>query len=58
VIRAIGYLISEAFWTLVFKIAPPQDAWPDVDDPDIDADVAARTNWIREHRPPSSGGWR
>lgn len=57
-IRAIGYLLSEAFWALVFKITGPQNAWPDMDAPDVDAEVAARTKWIREHRPPASGGWR
>jgi hypothetical protein len=55
VIRAIGYLLSEAFWTLVFKIAPPQDR-PD-DDQLTAEQVAARTKWIRDHR-PLNGGWR
>ncbi len=49
-IRAVGYLLREALWTLVFRIAPPQ-RWED-DDPDSTAaQVAARTRWVQERRP-------
>jgi hypothetical protein len=55
-IRAIGYLASEVFWTLVFRIAPQR--FEQDDDPQTTAEqVAARTRWINDHR-PLNGGWR
>lgn len=49
-IRAVGYLLTEAFWTLVFRVAGQR--LPEAEDPQSTADqVAARTKWIRENRP-------
>lgn len=50
-IRAVGYLLSEFVWSLVFRILP-QHLEQD-EDPDTTAtQVAARTQWIRDRLPP------
>jgi len=53
--RALLNLLTELAWSLVFKIAPRQ--FPE--DPgsgSTAADVAARTKFIRENRPPRPEG--
>jgi hypothetical protein len=54
VIRAAGYLLSEAIWTLILKIAPRQDR-PDEDSQSTADQVAARTRWVQQHRHPPAG---
>jgi hypothetical protein len=55
-IRAVGYLLSEAIWSLVFRIAPQR--FEQDDDPQSTADATAvRTEWIQKNR-PLNGGWR
>jgi hypothetical protein len=49
VIRAIGYLISEALWAVVHRFLDPYATWDDEPNPDADAD--ARIRWINDHRP-------
>jgi hypothetical protein len=54
VIRALGYLATEAFWTVVHRLLDKRATWDHDDDPA--ADTAARTAWVRDHRRPSLGG--
>jgi len=54
-IRAVGYLVSEALWTLVFRITGDT---PTPDDPPQPQSEQARvrTEWVANHRWPTDGG--
>jgi hypothetical protein len=52
VIRAVGYLLAEAFWTVVHRVLDPYATWDHEDDADSTADTDARTAWVRENRRP------
>jgi hypothetical protein len=53
VIRAVGYLLSELFWTLVHRLLDPYATWDHEDDRTTPQNVA---DWVGEHRPPSERG--
>ena len=49
-IRAIGYLLAELFWSLVHRVFDKHATWDHGDDPDPAGDTAARTRWVDEQR--------
>jgi len=54
VIRALGYLLSEALWALLFRLVPPQH-WEDEDPQSTAEATAVRNRWIEDHRPKEDG---
>jgi len=54
-IRAIGFLVSELLWGLVFRITG-ETPTPD-DAPQSPSEQArVRTEWVAKHRWPTDGG--
>jgi hypothetical protein len=54
VIRAVGYLLAEVFWTVVHRVLDPYATWDhEEDDRTTPRNVAG---WIGDHRTPHERG--
>jgi len=50
VIRAVGYLLAEAMWSLVHRLFDKHATWDHADDDRTTADGIAR--WVGDHKHP------